>query len=147
MKKLKPEYLLALTSALVALLAFWFEVASLNLPFSPVISALVLSLFLGVITFLVLYFGIKIFLQNRLNHLFKNLQNPPIIKAQRLNEIIDEEVNGWVVENGDIEAMASKIEDIFSKPPLDKKRIIDVTVQKYGIEKIIKQYEALFLDQ
>ena len=90
MKQLKPEYLLALISALVALLAFWFEVASLNLPFSPLISALVLSLFLGVITFLVLYFGIKIFLQNRLNHLFKNLQNPPIIKAQRLNEIIDE---------------------------------------------------------
>ena len=90
MKQLKPEYLLALISALVALLAFWFEVASLNLPFSPVISALVLSLFLGVITFLVLYFGIKIFLQKRLNHLFKNLQNPPLIKGHRLNEMIDE---------------------------------------------------------
>lgn len=90
MKKLKPEYLLALISALVALLAFWFEVASLNLPFSPLISALVLSLFLGVITFLVLYFGIKIFLQNRLNHIFKNLQNPPIIKGTSLGVIIEE---------------------------------------------------------
>jgi two-component system phosphate regulon sensor histidine kinase PhoR len=90
MKHLKPEYLLALISALVALLAFWFEVASLNLPFSPLISAVVLSLVLGVITFLVLYFGIKFFLQNRLNHLYKNLQNPPLIKGQRLNEIIDE---------------------------------------------------------
>jgi len=56
MKQLKPEYLLALISALVALLAFWFEVASLNLPFSPVTSALVLSLVLGVITFSLLYF-------------------------------------------------------------------------------------------
>ncbi|MFM7566134.1 MAG: sensor histidine kinase [Flavobacteriales bacterium] len=90
MKHLKPEYLLALISALVALLAFWFEVASLNLPFSPVVSAVVLSLLLGVITFLTLYFGIKFFLQNRLNNLYKNLQNPPLIKGQRLNDIIDE---------------------------------------------------------
>ncbi len=117
MKKLKPEYLLALTSALVALLAFWFEVASLNLPFSPLISALVLSLFLGAITFLVLYFGIKIFLQNRLNHLFKNLQNPPIIKAQRLNEMIDEaeqQVN-QVSKHRTKEILQLKSQDSFRK--------------------------------
>jgi len=64
-----------------------------------------------------------------------------------ITEIIDEGINGWVVENGNIEAMAKKVEDILSKPALDKKRIVDITIQKYGIEKIVKKYEALFLDQ
>ena len=90
MKHLKPAYLLAFISTLVALLAFWFEVASFSLPFSPIISALVLSLFLGIITFSILYFGIKLFLQKRLNCLYKNLQNPPLIKSHRLNELIEE---------------------------------------------------------
>lgn len=117
MKHLKPEYLLALISALVALLAFWFEVASLNLPFSPLISAVVLSLVLGVITFLLLYFGIKFFLQNRLNHLYKNLQNPPIIKGQRLNEIIDEaeEQVNQVSNNRTQEIIQLKSQDTFRK--------------------------------
>jgi len=117
MKHLKPEYLLALISALVALLAFWFEVASLNLPFSPLISAVVLSLVLGVITFLVLYFGIKFFLQNRLNHLYKNLQNPPLIKGQRLNEIIDEaeEQVNQVSNHRTQEIIQLKSQDTFRK--------------------------------
>lgn len=117
MKQLKPEYLLALISALVALLAFWFEVASLNLPFSPLISAVVLSLVLGVITFLLLYFGIKFFLQKRLNHLYKNLQNPPIIKGQRLNEIIDEaeEQVNQVSNNRTQEIIQLKSQDTFRK--------------------------------
>ena len=117
MKQLKPAYSLALISALVALLAFWFEVASLNLPFSPVISALVLSLCLGVITFLVLYFGIKIFLQNRLNHLFKNLQNPPLIKGHRLNEMIDEaeEQVNQVSKHRTKEILQLKSQDSFRK--------------------------------
>ena len=117
MKHLKPEYLLALISALVALLAFWFEIASLNLPFSPLISAVVLSLVLGVITFLVLYFGIKFFLQNRLNHLYKNLQNPPLIKGQRLNEIIDEaeEQVNQVSNHRTQEIIQLKSQDTFRK--------------------------------
>lgn len=117
MKHLKPEYLLALISALVALLAFWFEVASLNLPFSPVVSAVVLSLLLGVITFLTLYFGIKFFLQNRLNNLYKNLQNPPLIKGQRLNDLIEEaeeQVNS-VSNHRTKEILQLKSQDSFRK--------------------------------
>lgn len=117
MKHLKPEYLLALISALVALLAFWFEVASLNLPFSPVVSAVVLSLLLGVITFLTLYFGIKFFLQNRLNNLYRNLQNPPLIKGQRLNDLIEEaeeQVNS-VSNHRTKEILQLKSQDSFRK--------------------------------
>lgn len=117
MKQLKPEYLLALISALVALLAFWFEVASLNLPFSPMVSAIVLSLLLGVITFVTLYFGIKFFLQNRLNNLYKNLQNPPLIKGQRLNDLIDEaeEQVNLVSNHRTKEILLLKSQDSFRK--------------------------------
>lgn len=61
-----------------------------------------------------------------------------------INEIIYEGVNGWIVENGNIDAMAAKISEIISNPPLDKEKIIQLTIQKFGIDKIVGQYEALF---
>lgn len=117
MKKVKPELLIALIAGLVSLLAFLFEIASLNLPFSPVVSALVLNLFLGLLTFVFLYFGIKVFLQTRLNNLFKNLQNPPLIKANRLGEIIEEaeEQVNLVSTHRSQEIMQLKNQDSFRK--------------------------------
>jgi two-component system phosphate regulon sensor histidine kinase PhoR len=90
MKSLKPEILLAFIGGLVAILAFSFDLISFHLVRNTYITAAILSLFLGSITFLLLYFGIKLFIQNRLNNIYKNIQNPPVIKANRLGNLIDE---------------------------------------------------------
>jgi glycosyltransferase involved in cell wall biosynthesis len=61
-----------------------------------------------------------------------------------INEIIQEGVNGWIVENGNIDAMATKISEIISSSPLNREKIIELTLEKFGIDKIVKQYENQF---
>jgi len=117
MKQQKPAYLLALLSALVALLAFCFEIVLQKYKLEPVSSTLLLSLILGGFTFILLYFGIKVFLQRRLNKMLKKLHNPPLIKGNRLNKMIDEaeqQVN--TVANHRIEEIIQlKSQDSFRK--------------------------------
>jgi len=117
MKQLKPAYLLALLSALVALLAFCFDIVQQKYKLEPVSSTLLLALILGGFTFVLLYFGIRIFLQNRLNKMLKKLHNPPLIKGNRLNKMIDEaeqQVN--TVANHRIEEIIQlKSQDSFRK--------------------------------
>jgi two-component system phosphate regulon sensor histidine kinase PhoR len=117
MKQLKPAYLLAFLSALVALLAFCFDIVQQKYKLEPVSSALLLALSLGGFTFVLLYFGIRVFLQNRLNKMLKKLHNPPLIKGNRLNKMIDEaeqQVN--TVANHRIEEIIQlKSQDSFRK--------------------------------
>ncbi len=117
MKQLKPAYSLALTSALVALLAFFLDVIQLKFELDPLSSALLLAITLGGFTFISLYFGIRIFLQKRLNKMLKKLHNPPLIKGNRLNNMIEEaeqQVN--TVANHRIEEIIQlKSQDSFRK--------------------------------
>ena len=117
MKQLKPAYSLALISALVALLAFCLDVIQLKFELDPLSSALLLAITLGGFTFFSLYFGIRIFLQKRLNKMLKKLHNPPLIKGNRLNNMIDEaeqQVN--TVANHRIEEIIQlKSQDSFRK--------------------------------
>ena len=117
MKQLKPAYSLALISALVALLAFCLDVIQLKFELDPLSSALLLAITLGGFTFISLYFGIRIFLQKRLNKMLKKLHNPPLIKGNRLNNMIDEaeqQVN--TVANHRIEEIIQlKSQDSFRK--------------------------------
>ena len=117
MKQLKPAYSLALISALVALLAFFLNVIQLKFELDPLSSALLLAITLGGFTFISLYFGIRIFLQKRLNKMLKKLHNPPLIKGNRLNNMIDEaeqQVN--TVANHRIEEIIQlKSQDSFRK--------------------------------
>jgi two-component system phosphate regulon sensor histidine kinase PhoR len=117
MKQLKPAYSLALISALVALLAFCLDVIQLKFELAPLSSALLLAITLGGFTFISLYFGIRIFLQKRLNKMLKKLHNPPLIKGNRLNNMIDEaeqQVN--TVANHRIEEIIQlKSQDSFRK--------------------------------
>lgn len=117
MKQQKPAYLLALLSALVALLAFSFDIVQQKYKLETFSSTLLLSLILGGFTFILLYFGIKVFLQKRLNKMLKKLHNPPLIKGNRLNKMIDEaeqQVN--TVANHRIEEIIQlKSQDSFRK--------------------------------
>lgn len=117
MKQLKPAYSLALISALVALLAFCLDVIQLKFELDPLSSALLLAITLGGFTFFSLYLGIRIFLQKRLNKMLKKLHNPPLIKGNRLNNMIDEaeqQVN--TVANHRIEEIIQlKSQDSFRK--------------------------------
>lgn len=117
MKQLKPAYSLAFISALVALLAFCLDVIQLKFELDPLSSALLLAITLGGFTFISLYFGIRIFLQKRLNKMLKKLHNPPLIKGNRLNNMIDEaeqQVN--TVANHRIEEIIQlKSQDSFRK--------------------------------
>ena len=117
MKQLKPAYSLALISALVALLAFCLDVIQLKFELDPLSSALLLAITLGGFTFISLYFGIRIFLQKRLNKMLKKLHNPQLIKGNRLNNMIEEaeqQVN--TVTNHRIEEIIQlKSQDSFRK--------------------------------
>ena len=117
MKQLKPAYSLALISALVALLAFCLDVIKLKFELHPLSSALLLAITLGGFTFFSLYFGIRIFLQKRLNKMLKKLHNPPLINGNRLNNMIDEaeqQVN-TVANNRIEEIIQLKSQDSFRK--------------------------------
>ncbi|MBT1704574.1 glycosyltransferase [Chryseosolibacter indicus] len=62
-----------------------------------------------------------------------------------MHEIIEENRNGWLVENGNIERLAKAITAVASLP-VNKPAIIAKSVDKYDFEKIIPSYEKVMLD-
>lgn len=63
-----------------------------------------------------------------------------------IEEIIIEGENGWFVENGNVNELASKIE-IYSNIHLEKNQIIDTVMKRYEVDYIIEKYEKFFLSQ
>lgn len=60
-----------------------------------------------------------------------------------INEIIEEGLNGSVVDFNDSKLVARKIEELVNKKH-DRKKIKNYIISKYRVEKIIEQYETLF---
>ena len=63
-----------------------------------------------------------------------------------LNEIIEEGVNGFLVEDGEIEHFREKIVEALNTK-FNRKAIQEQTAKRFGLTKIIKQYENLILSQ
>ncbi|MCP4118772.1 MAG: glycosyltransferase [Desulfobacteraceae bacterium] len=59
-------------------------------------------------------------------------------------EIIDEGINGWLVESGDIDSFAMKIDSLVGVKKQSEK-IIEHIYKKYNSKNIVSQYEKLFL--
>ncbi len=60
-----------------------------------------------------------------------------------INEIIEENVNGVIIENGNINELVLHMKRI-SKMGFDKERITKKTYQNFNLESIINDYESLF---
>lgn len=117
MKKLKPGILLAIICFAVATISFLFELAGLYISKNHILSTFLTSLLLGLITYLLLYFGIKIFIQRRLSNIFKTIQNPPKIDHSRLDLLIEDaenQVSLIAAEKAD-EILQLKTQDLFRK--------------------------------
>ena len=62
-----------------------------------------------------------------------------------INEIIEEGVNGWKVNPEDTSALARAIERAM-KTPLDSNLIRKSVQERFGVEKIVHEYEKEFLE-
>jgi len=62
-----------------------------------------------------------------------------------INEIIEEGVNGWKVSPEDTRALAGAIE-IAIKTPLDSNLIQKSVQERFGVKKIVHEYEKMFLE-
>lgn len=60
-----------------------------------------------------------------------------------ISEIIEEGVNGWKVNPGDTSALASAIEKAV-KTPLDSNLIRKSVQERFGVEKMVREYESIF---
>jgi len=117
MKRLKPGILLAFICVAVAAISFFFELVGLYLSSNPVLSTLLTSLLLGLITYLLLYFGIRFFIQHRLSTIFKTIQNPPKLEHSRLDHLIEDaehQVSQIAAEKAE-EIRQLKSQDLFRK--------------------------------
>jgi two-component system phosphate regulon sensor histidine kinase PhoR len=117
MKRLKPRILLVFICITVGATSFIFELAGLYLSSNPVLSTLLTSLLLGLITYLLLYFGIKFFIQHRLSTIFKTIQNPPHVEHTRLDHHIEDaenQVSLMAAEKAE-EIRQLKSQDVFRK--------------------------------
>lgn len=62
-----------------------------------------------------------------------------------ISEIITEAFCGTLVDNGNLKELANEIMKAANKD-FDKQRIIDHTIERYSLKKIISKYERLFCD-
>jgi len=60
-----------------------------------------------------------------------------------LNEIVIEGINGALVENGDTDLLAAKI-NYFAQVVFDRQEIINNILKRYSCEKIICKYAKMF---
>lgn len=60
-----------------------------------------------------------------------------------ISEIISNGRNGYLVKDGDLETLKSKIE-ITLNSNFDSKKIVEETKERFGMDQIINQYEVLF---
>ncbi|MEA2111203.1 MAG: glycosyltransferase [Campylobacterota bacterium] len=58
-------------------------------------------------------------------------------------EIINDKINGFLVQDGDIELLATTIH-LASKFPFEKQLIKNTIITSYNIDKVIKEYEDIF---
>lgn len=75
-----------------------------------------------------------------------NLLGLPIVAFASLGgitEIIEEGFNGFLAPYSDCEALAKKIQEA-SATQLDKKKIVERTIQRYGKERIMQRYKMLY---
>ncbi len=117
MKRLKPGILLAFICVAVSAISFLFELVGLYLSSNQVLSTLLTSLLLGLITYLLLYFGIRFFIQHRLSTIFKTIQNPPKLEHSRLDHLIEDtehQVSQIAAEKAE-EIRQLKSQDLFRK--------------------------------
>jgi glycosyltransferase involved in cell wall biosynthesis len=62
-----------------------------------------------------------------------------------IKEIIEEDINGWIVDRDNIDSMAMKIDEIFTNRMPVRSQIQKRVIKKFGIKTIVKQYEHLLL--
>ena len=62
-----------------------------------------------------------------------------------IDEIIENGVNGWIVKSGDINAFSEKIKNMLAEP-WDRDLIRRTVEGKFGVEKILAEYERVLLD-
>ena len=62
-----------------------------------------------------------------------------------INEIIEDGVNGWKVRPEDTRALARAIETAM-KTPLDSNLIRESVQERFGVKKIVHEYEEMFLE-
>ena len=62
-----------------------------------------------------------------------------------INEIIEDGVNGWKVNPEDTRALAIAIKTAL-KTPLDSNLIRKSVQERFGVEKIVHEYEKVFLE-
>lgn len=60
-----------------------------------------------------------------------------------VHEIISENLNGWLVENGDVEQLAESIRR-YASFAVDREAIIQNVQARYNVSKIVEEYENLF---
>jgi glycosyltransferase involved in cell wall biosynthesis len=61
-----------------------------------------------------------------------------------IREIVSEGVNGWIVENENIDALARGMEEK-AQESVDKQKLVQEVMTKFSTEKIKSEYEALFV--
>ena len=78
------------------------------------------------------------------------LSGLPIIasRVDGILEIIEDGLNGWLFEKGNVEELADKLKKILAEPAARArlgKNIREKVLDKFEIKKIVKQYEDLYL--
>jgi glycosyltransferase involved in cell wall biosynthesis len=62
-----------------------------------------------------------------------------------ISEIVDSEKSGWLINDGDVLALAHKIDEV-AMQEFNHEEIINYVSERYSLMKIIKQYEDLFFN-
>ena len=74
-----------------------------------------------------------------------NACGTPVVAFRRgsVPELIKDDVNGFVIEDGDVEGMAEAVKKC---PSLDRKTVRQVVIDNFSKEKMVEGYEKVYQD-